>query len=134
LAEVVLQLAILRRPEGWLMAFKSTQTTNALLPYDENPQWRDIFEKLSQAIGPANAYSWFGHCRFVRLQSDSLELSHWNSFSAAESLRKHGAHLAKAANVSMIRMNRSGGFQPVCVTNSVSHRSGFETYCRARAA
>jgi hypothetical protein len=110
------------------MAFKSQESASVFLPYDENPQWREIFEKLSQAIGAPHAYSWFGHCRFVRLQSDSLELSHWNRFSAGECLRKYGAQLAKAANVSSIRMNRCGGMIPVCVQTPVSERRGYETF------
>jgi len=109
------------------MAFKS-ETIQRFSPMDDNPTWGEIYDRLSAAIGAPHAYSWFAHCRFVRLQSDTLELSHWNAFSARECLHKFGEQLCAAANVNTIRMNRTGGSKPVTVETMVSNRRGFELF------
>jgi len=102
--------------------------SSAFIPYDESPEWREIFERLSTLMDPRAAYSWFGHCRFIRKQSDSIELAHWTRFGARESLREYGEHLCAAANVREIRMHRSGGTVPATVQTHVIPRPGYETF------
>jgi hypothetical protein len=109
------------------MAF-TTNNGGQFLPYDENTTWREIYARLAEKIGPRECYSWFGHCRFVRLQSDTLELSHWLRFGARTCVGKYGAELAKAAKVSNVRIYRAGGYKPVWVETPVVDRAGYETF------
>jgi hypothetical protein len=110
------------------MAFKSETRDRRFLPYDANPEWREIYDRLAAQIGGAVAYSWFGPCKFVRLQSDTLELAHWIQFGARECTGRYGVNVAMAARVKTVRIYRSGGFVPHCITEQIFPKGGYEEF------
>ena len=91
-----------------------TSTAERLLhePVDDNQVWRGIFCRLALSIGDDAALAWFGHCRFGGVEGDRIDLYHWNAFSAAECLARHGHALCRAAQVGEARVYRSGGSRP----------------------
>lgn len=106
----------------------STATNLSHLPKDDHMVWQPIFAALAAAIGEAQAFAWFGHCRFVEREWDQLTLSHWSSFAADEALRRHGYELAKAAGVKRVKIHHSGGFKPDVIAGTPRQRRGWTVF------
>lgn len=96
-------------------------------PLDQDAQWREIFTTLAREIGEAEAWSWFGGCRFVEREAGLLVLAQSSSFTASEGLRRFGRALAQAARVQRIKVFRSGGHL-ASTKGAARKRSGFEVW------
>lgn len=97
-------------------------------PLEDNSEWRRIYDALVTALGEQTAWSWFGNARFIELANGRLTIAQWNSFVAAECLKRHGHELAKAAGVKSIRVYRDGGYRPTHLDGDGRHRTGYETW------
>jgi hypothetical protein len=106
---------------------QESRRVSDLSPLDPDHNWQEIYRRLASAIGEADCYAWFGHCKFIRRDWGRLELQTWCGFVADEGLRRHGYELARIAGVTEVRVYRSGGYVPVGV-NEPARRNGWAAY------